>query len=156
MEYNSFKKGNNLDDYFFSIENRIKNNLEDLTLENFADLWNSEEALKKHIEKRIRKGHIKNAKDYLEKIKDTFLNPDEIYLKKFNDDFKRKNNRLDRIFYKKGKWWVDVFLEDGKIATAFKIEREWEEVLYKGDINTFEIYQIKRRGDGYEIKKNDR
>ncbi len=144
-----------MNDYFYSIEKKIKNNIKELTLKNFDNLWSSKESLRKHIDKRIKKGHIKDEKDYLEKIKETFFNPDKIYLKKFNSNFKKEFNRLDRIFYRKDEWWVDIFLENGNIATAFKKERGWREILYKGDQNNFEIFVIKRMKNGYEIKKDD-
>ena len=79
-----------------------------------------------------------------------------IYLKKFDETFKKEYNRYDRIFYKKGDWWVDIFLETGKIATAFKVEKEWKDILYKGEEGTFQIYTIKRFKDGYEITRDDR
>ena len=127
---------------FLEIDKKIFDVVKNLNEENFKDLWVSEKELKRHIRRRLDKKHIKNKKDYILKIKDAFLSPDDIKWKKYTPEFKEKSNRFDRIYYKKGEWWVDVFLENGKIVTAYKLEKDYFEILLKGDMNTFEIIDI--------------
>ena len=107
------------------------------------ELWVSVRDYKRHIKRRFERNHIKSIDDYLTKIKDTFLNPDEIKWKKYKQDYKIKNNRLDRFYYRKGDFWIDVFLENGKITTAFKMDKKrYETIILEGNINTFDIFDI--------------
>jgi len=47
------------------------------------------------------------------------------------------------LYYKAKEFWIDVFLENGKIVTAFEIDqKEYEEILLKGDRTTFELIDI--------------
>ena len=127
---------------FLEVDKRIFEIVKNLDESNFKELWVSEREYKKHMLKRLKKGHIESKKDYIEKIKDAFLHPDDVKWKKYKSDFKQKANRFDRFYYKKGDWWVDVFLENEKIVTAYKLEKDYFEVLLKGDKNTFEIIDV--------------
>ena len=127
---------------FLEFDSRVYKAVRDLRLENFKELWMSEREYRKHIQKRIDKAHIKNEEDYIRKIKDAFFNPDDIKWKRYRYDFKKIADRFDRIYYKKSDFWLDVFLENGKLVTAYRLEKDYYDILLKGNIETFEIIDI--------------
>lgn len=107
------------------------------------ELWVNDKEYRKHIRRRLEKGHIKSEEEYLLKIKETFENPYDIKWKRYKKDFKQASNRFDRLYYKAKEFWIDIFLENGKIVTAFEIDqKEYEEILLKGDRATFELIDI--------------
>jgi len=130
---------------FREIDGIILKAVKNLNEDNFKKLWINEKECKKHIKKRIAEGVIKDENDYIEKIKIAFLYPDEIKWKKYKNEFKQKHNRMDRIYYKKGDMWVDVFFEDGKLSTAFVLKKRYEDILLKGNKRTFDIIDIDAR-----------
>ena len=130
---------------FLVIDRKIFDNIRNINQENFKTLWLNEKEYKRHLQRRLKKGHIKNEEEYIQKIKEVFLNPSDIKWKKYKTGYKKDRDRFDRIYYRKGEFWVDVFLENGKIVTAFEIEKDYFEILMKGDINTFEIININRK-----------
>jgi len=142
--YNSFMRNVSKEELkeFLKADKNILEVVKNLDEGNFKELWVNEREYKKHMLKRLKKGHIKNKKDYIKKIKDTFLNPDDVKWKKYKSDFKQKSKRFDRFYYKKGDWWVDIFLENNKIVTAYKLEKDYFEILLKGNRDTFEIINI--------------
>ena len=127
---------------FLSIDKKIFSDIKDLNQENFKALWLNKREYERLLPRRLKKGHIKKEEEYIQKIKEAFLNPDDVKWKRYKNDFKQKANRYDRLYYRKGEWWVDVFLENGKIVTAFEIEKDYFEILAKGDVNSFEIINI--------------
>jgi hypothetical protein len=130
---------------FLEFDKKIYDVVKNLNKDNFKDLWTSEWEYKKHLKKRVKKEHITDVEDYIQKIKDAFLNPDDIKWKKYKKDYKEKANRWDRFYYKKGNFWVNVFVENGKLATAFEIEKDYIEIISRGDKNTFEIIDIDKK-----------
>jgi len=64
-------------------------------------------------------------------------------MEKYNKEYKNRSNRFDRFYYQKENLCVDIFLENGKIATAFVMDKkDFEEILIEGDLSTFEIIDI--------------
>ncbi len=93
----------------------------------------------------MAEGVIRDENDYIRQVKETFLHPEDVKWKKFKNDFKQKHDRDDRMYYKRGNMWVDVFFENGKLSTAFVLSKKYEDILFKGDKATFEIIDIQIR-----------
>jgi len=128
---------------FLEFDSRVCRAVRDLRIENFKELWVSEREYLRHIKKRIKRGYIEDVDDYIDKIKEVFFHPDNVRWKKYNKEYKNRSNRFDRFYYQKENLWVDIFLENGKIATAFVMdEKDFEEILLEGDLSTFEIIDI--------------
>ncbi len=83
---------------FQKIDVKILEVIKRLNEENFKELWVSEREHKKHVRKRMSEGVVLDESDYIQKIKDTFLHPDDIKWKKYKNEFKQKHNRMDRIY----------------------------------------------------------
>ena len=128
---------------FREIDGKIFEAIKNLNKDNFKELWVDEREYERHLRRRFERGHIKSEKEYIEKIKEAFEHPYDVKWKRYTNDFKEKSNRFDRMYYKAQGFWIDIFLENGKIITAFEIdEKRYEEILTKGDVNTFELLDI--------------
>ena len=136
---------------FLKFDGKIYSKVKDLNEDNFKELWVSEREYEKHIKKRLKEDVIKNERDYIDKIKNCVINPDEIYVKKYKEEIKEKFNRWDRVYYKKSDMWVAIFNEKSKISTAYYIMKDFNEILLKGEKNQFEIIII-----NIEELKNER
>ena len=84
---------------FLKFDNKIYKLIKDLNESNFKELWVSEREYKRHIQKRLKEKVIKDKKDYINKIKDCVINPDEIYLKKYTKEIKEKFNKPQKEFF---------------------------------------------------------
>ena len=99
--------------------------------------------VQKAYSQTLGKGSYKKWRRISFIINETFENPYDIKWKRYKKDFKQASNRFDRLYYKAKEFWIDVFLENGKIVTAFEIDqKEYEEILLKGDRTTFELIDI--------------
>jgi len=127
---------------FKTIDEIIGSRMVTLDMENFKKLWIDEKEYKKHIARRIADGAIDDENDYIGKIKEAFDAPDTVLWKKFTHRYKSLHSRYDRIYYMKGKWWVDIFFENGKISTAFMLNRKFSEIVMKGDRKVFDVIDI--------------
>ncbi len=144
MGYNNIMRRPTEDELkeFLQIDRKIHKKVKNLNRDNFQDLWINEKEYKKHIIKRKAEGVIDNEEDYIRKIQETFLKPDRIVWKKFTYEFKKNHRRYDRIYYRSDDIWVDVFFENGKLSTAFVLNKKFSDIIFKGDAKTFEILDI--------------
>jgi len=128
---------------FLEFDSRVCRAVRDLRIENFKELWVSEREYRKHIQKRLKEKVIEDENDYIRKIKDCVIYPDEVYFRKYTKEAKKVFDRWDRVYYKKDNMWVSIFNERGKINTAFFIIKDFiKEVLSKGDKRQFDIIVI--------------
>ena len=127
---------------FKAIDRTISDCMATLDAKNFQKLWIDEKEYKKHLARRIADGAIDDENDYIGKIKEAFDAPDTVIWKKFTHAYKELHGRYDRIYYMKGNWWVDIFFENGKISTAFVLNRQFSEIVMKGDKKVFDLIDI--------------
>ena len=128
---------------FLEFDSRVYKAVRDLRLENFKELWMSEREYKKHIQKRLKERVIEDEDDYIQKIRDCVIYPDEVYFRKYRKEAKENFDRWDRAYYKKDNMWVSIFNERAKINTAFFIIKDFtKDVLAKGDKTQFDIIAI--------------
>ena len=144
VDYNTFMRSASKEELEEFLENdkKILEIIKDLNVGNFKELWISEKEYRKHILKRLKEKVIENEKDYIDKIKNCVLNPDGVYIKKYTREAKEKFDRWDRVYYKKNNMWVAIFNEKAKINTAYYITKDFNEILFKGDRNQFDILLI--------------
>jgi hypothetical protein len=105
---------------------KIQQKIEQLKLINLCNHFINMEGCLKHIEKRLELQHINNIQEYVKKIKDTVLNPEEILMGIYSIEKKLQDDRRDRLFFLKEKW-LTIFIEMNNqeliIVTSFKLEK---------------------------------
>ena len=86
---------------FKKVDRKIFDIVKNLNEENFKDLWIDKMEYERHLKKRITEKAVKDKSDYVEKIKECVLMPEEVFIKKYDLKYKEKFKRWDRIYYKK-------------------------------------------------------
>jgi hypothetical protein len=109
-------------------------------IESFKGLWINEDAYKKHLEKRLKMRHIKDASDYINKTLKCLAEVKEYKIAKYENA-----DVWDRIRYFDNKEWIVIFAENGTLLTSHKKEKtelDFEEKhkkfgakIEKGDVN---------------------
>ena len=107
-------------------------------IESFKGLWINENAYKKHLEKRLKMGHIKDDSDYLEKTIKCLADAKDCKVARY-----KNADVWDRIRYFDNEEWIVIFAENGTLLTSHKKEE------------TELDFEEKHRKFGAKIEKGD-
>ncbi|MEO1941778.1 MAG: hypothetical protein ABGW77_02670 [Campylobacterales bacterium] len=112
----------------------IKKKIENLRYTTICDYFVSNRECLRHIEKRLKLGHISSIGEYVDKIKNSVNKPEEIIWGIYLENLKKKYNKIDRLYFYREDWVTILLIDfkrgDWKIVTAFALYKKfYEEII---------------------------
>ena len=153
-----FSKIEGLEEKKHRIEENFRKKLEkfpvDNPLEGFKALFVSEREFNKHLDHRIKRGHIKPGdwEDYLKKTLKAIAEATSAYYEKWTG----KEGLWDKLLYNSELKWLVVISEDGYIITSMRLDKSLRDILLR-DKKVAESFgvsvKIERTTPDEELKK---
>jgi hypothetical protein len=140
------------------IEEAFRKRLDEFPVNNpfegFKALFVSEREFKKHLEHRIKRGHIKPGdwKEYLEKTLEAIAGATSSYY----EEWAGKEGLWDKVLYNSRLKWLVVISKGGYIITSMRLDKSLREILLRDkDIagRFAALVKIERTAPNEELKK---
>ncbi len=140
------------------IEEAFRKRLEEFSVDNpfegFKSFFVSEREFNRHLDHRVKRGHIKPGdwKDYLRKTLEAIAEATSAYY----EEWTGKENIWDKVLYNSKLKWLVVISEDGYIITSMRLDKSLRDILLR-DKKVAESFgvsvKIERTAPDEELKK---